>query len=113
LNGARICLRHPLVFEIPSSEIQIVSVGVAGLSPPEPVQAFGRKPEPHLLGNGGAQLPLHAKHADRLTIVRGRPHLHLGTHLNQLRGDAQSTALGANRAFDEVIGTQLASDLSQ
>ncbi len=56
---------------------------------------------------------LKRQHAARLAIVGRGPDLHLVVRADQFGDDAQTLALGANGAFDQISGIQFATDLGQ
>ena len=105
--------RRALVGEGETAKVLIVRRGHSWFSPRQCFEPLRRKTEPDLLRDRRAELLLQPEHAGELAVVELRPHLDLIARTNQLGRDAHAAALGANGAFQKVVGAELAPDLGE
>src|SRR6185312_11413804 len=85
-----------LVPEIPTAQVQIVSLGITGLPAGDGGEAFRRKLQSDSLSNGCADLALKFQDAAGFAVKERGPQLHLVSHANKPRRDANPATLAAD-----------------
>ena len=100
IDGLHVRRRRQLIPEVAAAKVEVVRLAISRLPEGQGAEPLRRELLSNLPGDTGAQRTLQLQQAFRLVVVGLCPDLNLVAHANQLRGHAQSAALGLNGPFD-------------